>query len=73
MQDPKVHPNDVDPERALVSERKRLALVEGAVNRMQREVEELVARKTELVHRALVIDAEVKRLEALVKKQERKG
>jgi hypothetical protein len=71
MKEPKVHPNDEDPERALIAERRRLAVAEGEVNRVQRDIDSLKLSQTGYLNRARLIKMEIARLEKLIRKKEK--
>ena len=65
-----VFPNpDADPERALAAEKKRLALVDAEISQLREESLALSRRMGPLAHRAIAIDAEIRRLEELIKKK----
>jgi len=69
MKQPIIHPNDADPERALAAEKKRLALVDAEISQLREESLALSRRMGPLAHRAIAIDAEIRRLEELIKKK----
>ena len=69
MKQPIVHSNDADPERALVSERRRLGVINREHDRMQQEIESLLRQQKENDHRAIVLCAEITRLEKLIKER----
>jgi hypothetical protein len=69
MKEPKVHPNDADPERALAAEKKRLELVDAEIRQLREESLALSRRMSPLTNRAVVIDAEIRRLEKLIKEK----
>lgn len=69
MKQPKVVPDDTHPERALISQQKRLNVVHNENTRMQLEIETL--RMQQLVNdkRAKEICAEIARLEKLIREK----